>query len=151
MESNRKNVRSILIIDDDEDDFDLVSEALQEINPSISVTYVNSCEQVLQYRNQSFDLILLDINMPLHDGFFWLRSIRDHGYKDLPIIMYTNSLSPAHISKAYEEGANLFFNKPESFSTLIKGLQKLINLDWSSPFSITKNYSQNGLYKAFNG
>jgi CheY-like chemotaxis protein len=110
MEHNRKNVRSILIIDDDEDDFELVNEALQEINPSISVTYINSCEQVLQYRNQSFDLILLDINMPLHDGFFWLRSIRDHGYKDLPIIMYTNSLSPAHISKAYEEGANLFFN-----------------------------------------
>jgi CheY-like chemotaxis protein len=147
-EPQRKTVRSILIIDDDQDDYELVNEAIQEINPSISVTFVNSCEQLLQYRKQTFDLILLDINMPHHDGFFLLKTIRDHGYHNLPIIMYTNSLSPAHISKAYQEGANLFFSKPESFSGLISGLRKLVQLDWSSPFSVTEHYCQGG-YSTF--
>jgi CheY-like chemotaxis protein len=149
MELQKQNVRSILIIDDDPDDYELVAEAVQQINPSISVTYVSSCERLLQYRHKSFDLILLDINMPHHDGFFLLKSIRDHGYNDLPIIMYTNSLSPAHIAKAYQGGANLFFSKPESFSVLLKGLRKLVDLDWSNPFSVTEHYCQGGLYKTF--
>jgi CheY-like chemotaxis protein len=149
MEHQKKLVRSILIIDDDRDDYDLVNEAIQSINPSISLAYANGCEQLLQYRHQNFDLILLDINMPLHDGFFLLKSIREHGYHDLPIIMYTNSHSPAHIAKAYEAGANLFFQKPDSFTALLKGLRKLVDLDWTSPFSITKNYSHGGYYKTF--
>lgn len=149
MVGQKETVRSILIIDDDHDDYELVKEAMQEINPSISVTLVSKCEQLLNYRNQSFDLILLDINMPHHDGFYFLRAIRDHGYGKLPIIMYTNSLSPNHISKAYQEGANLFFSKPDSFSGLINGFRKLVQLDWSKPFSITKHYCQGGHYKTF--
>jgi DNA-binding response OmpR family regulator len=149
MEQQKKNVRSILFMDDDHDEYDLVKEAIQEINPSISVKYVNSCDQLLQYRHQTFDLILLDINMPHHDGFFVLKSIRKYGYHELPIIMYSNSLSPAHIAKSYEEGANLYFAKPESFSSLLKGLRKLINLDWASPFSVTKTYCQDGNYRIF--
>lgn len=151
MEPQRKIVQSILIIDDDKDDYEFVNDAIQEINPSISVTFVNNCEQLLQYRKHTFDLILLDINMPHHDGFFLLKTIRDYGYHDLPIIMYTNSLSPAHISKAYQEGANLFFSKPESFSGLINGLRKLVQLDWSSPFLITEHYCQGGYYRTFQG
>jgi CheY-like chemotaxis protein len=149
MESLKKTVQSILVIDDDQDEFELVSEAIQEINPSISVTFVNRCEQLLQYRKRTFDLILLDINMPHHDGFFLLKAIRDHGYNNQPVIMYTNSLSPAHIAKAYEEGANLFFSKPENFSDLKTALQKLVQLDWSTPYTITKLYSQGGHYKVF--
>jgi CheY-like chemotaxis protein len=149
MEPQKKYVRSILIIDDDRDDYELVSEAIQEINTSISVTYANSCEQLLQYRHHKFDLILLDINMPHHDGFFLLKSIRDHGYTNLPIIMYTNSMSPAHIAKAYQEGANLFFAKPESFSGLLQGLRKLVDLDWTNPFTVTKHYCKDGFYKTF--
>jgi len=150
MEIQKKNVRSILFIDDDQDEYDLVNEAIQEIDRSISIIYVNACDQLLQYRQQTFDLILLDINMPHHDGFFILNCIRKHGYIDIPIIMYTNSLSPTHIARAYEEGANLYFVKPESFSGLLKALRKLIHLDWANPFSITKTYCQAGIYRIFN-
>ena len=149
MEKQDREVRSILIIDDDRDDYDLITEALQEINPNILVYYVSCCDDAKQYKNSHFDLVLLDINMPEHDGFHWLKAIREHGYHDLPIIMYTNSLSPAHIAKAYEEGANLYFSKPESFGNLIKGLKKLISLDWSHPFSITENYRMQGDYRIF--
>lgn len=143
-----KEVRSIVIIDDDYDDFELVYEAIQEINPGIELHYINNCDRALEFKSFPVDLVLLDINMPHHDGFYWLKCIRDKGY-DLPIIMYSNSLSPSHIVRAYQEGANLYFSKPESFSNLIKGMKKLIQFDWSIPALVTGNYVEKGQYRAF--
>jgi DNA-binding response OmpR family regulator len=149
MKKQENEVRSILVIDDDRDDFELVAEAIGEIDPGISVYYLERCEDGVKYTDQSFDLVLLDINMPHHDGFSWLKGIREKGYQDLPIVMFTNSLFPDHIAKAYEEGANLYFTKPESFSYLKKGLKKLISMDWSVPFSVTASYRENGKYLTF--
>jgi CheY-like chemotaxis protein len=146
MQSNK--VRSILVIDDDRDDFDLVSEAIHQVDPEISVSFLDRCENSAKYKGQHFDLVLLDINMPAHDGFSWLKGIREHG-SDIPVIMYTNSSNPAHILKAYNEGATLYFNKPESYKLLMKGIKKLLDLDWSDPFSIKEMHWQNGKYSTF--
>jgi DNA-binding response OmpR family regulator len=146
MSLQRKDMRSILIIDDDKDDYDLVVEAMQEIDPEIAVSYISSCDEVVKYRRRSFDLVLLDINMPSKDGFYWLRCIRDHGYIDLPVIMFTNSLSPKHIARAYEEGANLYVSKPDSFPRLVKSLNEVLRMDWSDPRSITEEYRVKGDY-----
>jgi CheY-like chemotaxis protein len=143
-----KNVRSVLIIDDDPDDYELVYEAMQEVNPGIEVSFVRSCQEALALKGKHVDLVLLDINMPYHDGFTWLKSIRKY-YRDLPVVMYTNSLSPAHIAKAYDEGANLYFSKPDSFSRLIRALRALLQMDWSHPFMITEQYKREGRYKTF--
>jgi len=149
MDDKKKELSSVLLIDDDRDDYDLVLEAFQDINPRIKVYFVSRCEEVIRYSQKSFDLVLLDINMPYHDGFSWLKGIREKGYDKLPVIMFTNSLSPADIVRSYKEGASLYFPKPESFSKLKKALQKLIQLDWGNPDSVTANYIQNGKYMTF--
>jgi DNA-binding response OmpR family regulator len=141
--------RSLLVIDDDKDDFELIEEAVKLIDADISVHFLNRCENVPKYKNQSFDLVFLDINMPQHDGFSWLKGIRESGYSHLPVIMYTNSNRPEHIIQAYKEGANLYYTKPTSFTELINGLRELINLDWKDPFSITQNYWHDGQYATF--
>ena len=145
----RRKDYSLIIIDDDRDDFELVNEAIQEIDPNIKVYFVNRCEDAFLYQDMKIDLVLLDINMPYHDGFSWFRSIRENGYTDLPVIMYTNSISPANIEKAYQEGANLYFSKPESFNNLITGLSKLINIDWSKPHKVKEQYRNDSNYKIF--
>ena len=149
MKEQRKEVRSVLLIDDDPDDFELVAEAMREVNPAIAVHYTNSCEEVVERMREPFDLVLLDINMPHHDGFFCLRSIRKYGRQYQPVVMYTNSLSPAHIARAYEEGADLYFSKPETFSLLVKGLSDLIGMNWANPRDITKQFLAKGEYKVF--
>ncbi len=138
-----------MVIDDDRDDFDIVADAVNTIDPRIAVYYLDRCEDSGRLKDQPFDLVLLDINMPQHDGFAWLKGIRHSSYKDLPIVMYTNSANPAHIEQAYEEGANLYFTKPESYTGLIKGLKKLLSMDWTQPFSITQLYRQQGQYATF--
>lgn len=142
-------VRSLLVIDDDKDDFDLIEEAVRLIDSEISVYFLDRCENAHQYKNHSFDLVFLDINMPHHDGFSWLKGIRDSGYPNLPIIMYTNSHRPEHIIQSYKEGANLYYTKPTGFKELINGLKELISLDWTDPFSITQNYWRDGHYAIF--
>lgn len=146
MNLQRKDVRSILIIDDDMDDYDLVVEAVREIDPDIAVSYISSCDEIVKHRRNTYDLVLLDINMPQHDGFYWLKSIRSKGYTDLPVVMFTNSLSPKHIARAYEEGANLYFSKPDSFPGLVKGLHEVLRMDWSDPDSITEQFRLKGDY-----
>jgi DNA-binding response OmpR family regulator len=149
MSLSKTTVHSILVIDDDMDDYELVAEAVRDIDPEISVSYCNSCEQANKADSNSFDLVLLDINMPKHDGFDWLKGIRERGYQHLPVVMYTNSMSPTHISRAYNEGANLYFSKPENYPGLLKGLREIIELDWSDPVSITQQYHQQGKYSTF--
>jgi len=131
-------VRSILLIDDDRDDYELFAEAISEIDPEISHRYVSTCNEANALDDTSFDLLLLDINMPGKDGFQWLKAIRKQGYASVRIVMFSNSLSPVHIEKAYKEGADLYFPKPESFSRLVKGLHSLINIDWTDPGAIPK-------------
>lgn len=142
-------VRSILLIDDDVDDFDMVQEAVQEIDSQITVYFLSACEEAGKYKDREFDLVLLDINMPHHDGFAWLQGIRKSSRKGLPVVMYTNSGNPANIVKAYDDGASLYFTKPSSYSELVEGLRKLIHLDWSNPDAIKGLYCQKGRYRTF--
>jgi DNA-binding response OmpR family regulator len=143
-----KKIRSVLVIDDDRDDFDLVTEAIHGIDPTVSVYYLDRCEDGISYKDQHFDLIFLDINMPSHDGFSWLKGIRSSG-DQTPVIMYTNSASPAHIVKAYSEGATLYFNKPERYQDLLNGIRKLLGMDWTDPQSIRQNHLLNGKFSPF--
>jgi DNA-binding NtrC family response regulator len=137
-----------LLIDDDLDEYDMVIEAIKKIDTDVEVFFLDRFENCKNYRNHEFDLILLDINMPHNDGFTWLKKIREKN-QNIPVIMYSNSSNPANITRAYQDGATLFFNKPDSFFLLIKGIGKLLTLDWNNPFAITNEYVHNGKYSTF--
>lgn len=143
-----KEIKSILIIDDDIDEYNLAVEAIKEIDPDISVSFLSSCKEIPKYSDQSFDIILLDINMPMHDGFVWLKGIKEKGYQ-IPVVMYTNSSFPNHITKAYEEGASLYFVKPDNFKSIIAGFKRLLLLNWLDPLVVKKEHQTKGGYTIF--
>ena len=71
------------------------------------------------------DLVLLDIYMPLKDGFEVLRDMRrDPVLRKIPVIMLTSSGRGEDVNRAYEEGANTFITKPSD----VDGLKKAIKL-----------------------
>lgn len=143
-----KEIKSILIIDDDIDEYVLAAEAIKEIDPDISVSFLSTCKEINKYSDQLFDIILLDINMPMHDGFAWLKGIKEKGYQ-IPVVMYTNSSFPNHITKAYEEGASLYFVKPDDFKNIIKGFKRLFSLNWIDPLVVKQEHQTDGGYRTF--
>jgi DNA-binding NarL/FixJ family response regulator len=86
--------------------------------------------------------------MPDYNGFEWLKAIRERGY-EFPVIMYSTASNPAYVQKAYQEGADIYFPKPESLQTLHSSLQRLLHLNWVEPQKIKDQYYHNGLYRVF--
>lgn len=120
--------RKFLLADDDADDANLFCEALTRIATVIQCTTVeNGLElfELLYQRNiDNPDVIFLDINMPIMNGWECLRKLKGNAdYKNIPIIMYSTSSAKKDIELAYSLGAELFVTKPEDFRELSKILE----------------------------
>ena len=114
--------RKILLIDDDEDDQLLFSDALNEIDPSLKYYMASNgidALRKLEHYEVEPDIIFLDLNMPLMNGFEFLVEIRkfDRVHK-IPIVIFSTSNSPEHALRTYELGASAFLTKPAGFGTL---------------------------------
>lgn len=75
------------------------------------------------------DLILLDVNMPLIDGFTICKKVREHPkIKDIPIIFVTASTEEKQIVKAFESGGSDYISKPINVHELLARLETHIKL-----------------------
>lgn len=146
----RPGIRHILHIDDDEEDFLMLQEAVKEVLSEAVVSYLGDCPTVLDipYPHPP-DLVFLDINMHGSDGFYWLGKIRAKGLTSLPVIMYSTANTDYYISKAYATGANLFLVKPQTFTGLVASLQHILHLDWQSPAAVAAAHYRDGKYHPF--
>lgn len=116
-------MQSIYLIDDDMDDVELFRDALEEVNPLISLQFANDGHQAVQNltaRSGALpDLVFLDISMPVFSGLQCLASFKKiDQLKDLPVIMYTTSSDEREILMARELGALAFVTKPNDFRLL---------------------------------
>ena len=84
-------MKKIMIVDDSKVVGLATKNSLEEIDPNYSVLYVDrgkKCLDLLEYN--SFDLILLDIEMPEMNGWQVFKSIRENKkLKDMPIVFLT--------------------------------------------------------------
>jgi len=125
----------ILLADDDKDDRFLFREALREVRNDIhllTAEHGKALMEMLFHATILPDLILLDINMPFKNGKECLIEIKnDRILSEIPVIMYSTSSNPRDIEDTYRAGANLYIEKPFSFSGLTELLGKVLMLDWS--------------------
>jgi len=130
----------ILLIDDDEDDRDFFREAVE------SLTYPVRCYTLADGRTafrrmdnhemEMPDLIFLDVNMPVMDGWDCLKYIMGKKeYRDIPVIMYSTSSYPEDISRAKELGAFSFCTKPTEFRNLKSMLERAVGSLLDGTFS----------------
>ncbi len=91
---------------------------------NFQITAVKNGEQVLQKLNdESFDLILMDINMPVMDGIECTKKIRglaDSSKKSIPIIAITGNARNYSMDEFKAQGINDFIPKPLNFDTLVE-------------------------------
>jgi CheY-like chemotaxis protein len=121
MENFKKN---ILLVDDDKI-FNFLSEkTIQSLGLVNEIHFATNGQQALdlldRYRDgdaQMPDIIFLDLDMPIMNGYEFLREFRK---MDIPnknsivIVVLTSSANPDDVSKARELGIKYYFNKPLS-------------------------------------
>jgi DNA-binding response OmpR family regulator len=107
---------NILVVDDDHDLLDMVQQALEIEDYTVIVADSGqiALEKFEQYQP---NLILLDIKMPMVDGFQVLQQIRSKS--TIPIIMLTGIQEPSFISRSLDLGADGYLKKPFSIQELL--------------------------------
>ena len=127
-------IAEILLVDDNEDDVYLTREAFDAVSLRVHLHHVDNGEKCLQFlRKQgpyanapSPDLILLDMHMPVMDGYEVLKEIvKDEKLRHLPVVVLTTSYEAADIQKMYGLRCNSYITKPVDFDNFVKAISQL--------------------------
>ena len=130
---------NILLVEDDPNDVVLVRKAVQKTLLGIPLAVVSNGQEAVHYlkgdgpyANRDMypfpDILLLDLKMPLMNGFELLRWIRRQPrLKRLPVIVLTGSVHDSDAKLAYDVGANSYVVKPTDFNQLLKTMETLGN------------------------
>lgn len=120
----------ILMADDDRDDFDILKEAVQRTGEPLKVSYAANWLELWRFIIKTVpDILFLDINMPVKNGLECLQLLRqDRKYDEIPIIIYSTSVSQTDIDRAYEHGANYFIVKPNAIDDIANMVKKICSM-----------------------
>lgn len=117
----------IFLADDDRDDTEMFCEALEEIDDNIVCHCAINGEEFfrkLEMLHEKPQLIFLDLNMPIMDGWECLKKLKDDkNYKNIPAIIISTSSHQEDMVNAVKLGAICYFVKPNSYNELIRVLQ----------------------------
>ncbi|MBF0357634.1 MAG: PAS domain S-box protein [Magnetococcales bacterium] len=118
---------NILLVDDAADNLLVVSAFLKKSQHKIQ-TARDGQEAVEAYTNGNFDLILMDIMMPIMDGYEATRKIRalekNSGQQPVPIVALTANAMKDDLEKTIDAGCNLYLSKPVRMAHLLDVVNK---------------------------
>src|SRR5699024_825233 len=118
----------IMIVEDDEKIRNIVSGVLQKWN--YEVVEVTAFDQVLEdFQRTGPHLILLDINLPMLDGFYWCQQIRS--ISNVPIIFLSSRNENMDIIMAINMGGDDFVQKPFDLEILAAKVKASIRRNYS--------------------
>ena len=120
-----KQKHSIIIVDDDADDREIIRDAFESSTPEQDYIFIENGDRLLEFLEQNGErhpsLIMLDLNMPGKDGREILKEIKTHDrFQHIPTIVFTTSSSHRDRQMVYDLGANCFITKPDTFNKLIE-------------------------------
>lgn len=130
----RKTLK-ILLVEDDADDQLYFIDALKMVNPSAICEIANNGNEAIQQMEvpPPPDLIFLDLNMPIMNGFEYLGSIKNETrFREIPVVIFTTSKNSQDIDRTKELGAKLFFTKPANFKEFCNKLDQIMTLDFNA-------------------
>ena len=129
-----KNLRgaNILLVEDNEINQQVARELLE--NVGLNVIIVDNGQKAIDsLKPEKFDMVLMDIQMPVMDGYAATKKIRKKKeYKNLPILAMTANAMVGDREKALESGMNDHLTKPINPVELYSALQKWIAITKSS-------------------
>lgn len=118
----------VLLADDNPSDVYLIREALREHSVDCVLRVVSDGKAALGVVSgetadadiESLDLIILDLNLPRHDGIEILQKLREStAFEHIPVVVLTSSDSPRDRVLANQLGATRYLRKPTSLDEFL--------------------------------
>lgn len=133
--------KNIMLVDDDKI-FNFLSEkTITSLGLANEIHFASNGEQALKilqlYRDgevQKPDIIFLDIDMPVMNGYEFIEAFANMDLPDkhlITIVVLTSSIDPHDLERAKELGVKYYFNKPLSREEI----KKLIGIEFSYPLN----------------
>jgi len=138
---------TLLVIEDAQDQAVLVGVAARKTHPGLEVHVAEDGQQGIDYlsgiaplqdppKNATPSLVILDLVMPVVDGFGVLEWIRDElGAPPFPIVVLTGTCSPENEQRARELGATDVYEKPTELGGLGDTVRRIVRR-WINPGDI---------------
>jgi len=125
----------ILLVEDNEMNRDMLSRRLQRRGYEVLIA-VDGAEGVAKAQTEAPDLILLDMSLPVLDGWEATRRLKEVlETRSLPVIALTAHAMSGDRDKAIEAGCDDFDTKPVEFDRLLTKIEALLNMAAASLLS----------------
>ena len=119
----------ILIVDDSELNRELLASMLEDEYEIYQVENGKKAIDILEENREQFKLVLLDMNMPVMDGYEVLSIMKRRKWLDkLPVIVISAEISGESVKKAYELGASDYFVRPFNVAIVLRRVRNTITL-----------------------
>lgn len=120
----------VFLVDDDADDREFFSDALEEVDLNVRLTLYSSAEEVLNKLRSSEnlpDILFLDLYMPKMDGEDCLAEIRaEEKWNEVCVVIYSTLMDMRRVEELFKAGANRYLRKPTSYPALKNALSLAI-------------------------
>lgn len=120
--------KKVLVVEDNTLNHKVISGLLS--GTSITLTFVTNGQEAIDllFKGMSYDLVLMDINMPIMNGYEATLEIRKHSkYNTLPILALTADIMEESIQKAISSGMQGYITKPIIVDIFYKKIRDAIN------------------------
>lgn len=121
------NRKTILLVEDNDMDTELIQAALYKTGISIAVVRVRDGVEALEYfknfpvTRNTIALVLLDIKLPRMNGIELLSRLKsEEKTKSIPVVMFTSSREKQDLHECYRAGANAYIVKPINYQEFLE-------------------------------
>ena len=116
----------ILLVEDQEMNRDMLSRRLKKRGYEVSIA-VDGAEGVDKARSEIPDLILMDMSLPVMDGWEATRTLKgDEATRAIPVVALTAHAMNTDREKALEAGCDAYETKPVELPRLLETMEKLL-------------------------
>ncbi|MBN1877272.1 MAG: response regulator [Anaerolineae bacterium] len=127
---------TLLLAEDDPGHARLIQKNLRRANLHNEIVVVTDGQQALDYLRSEGAysgrppacplLVLLDLNMPVLDGYQVLERMKqDSNLHRIPVVVLTTTDDPREVEHCYELGCNVYITKPVEYDEFVEAVQKL--------------------------
>jgi CheY-like chemotaxis protein len=130
-ENTNRDITKIILVEDDESHTVLIKKMLKRGGLTNEIICFDNGMEFLKFLNNydkepSDMIVLLDLNLPLLDGYQVLERVRTiYPKTTLPVVVISTTARGSEIELSYSKGCNTFLKKPVSFLDLMESISSM--------------------------